>query len=147
MASFPVPMSSSSVPRRWFLSLIWPDFVGVFIRDMHFKYKNIKEFFSSSNVYLISAKEMIFEPHLTRFRWSFVFVYMLANRSNSTLITKNNIQFCKQCKLVHPILNRNSSPFLWSTESQVSRFNFFWILQTISTLNVQWWLMMLRFFK
>ena len=33
-----------------FLSLIWPDFVGVFIRDMHFNYENIKDFITSSNV-------------------------------------------------------------------------------------------------
>ena len=31
-----------------FLSLILPDFVGVFIKDMHFNYENAKDFFNLS---------------------------------------------------------------------------------------------------
>ena len=59
-SSFSVSISSSSVPKRWFLEPDLTRFRVVFIRDMYVSYDNIRNFILSSNVYLLSAKEMIF---------------------------------------------------------------------------------------
>ena len=45
-----------------------PRQISVFFRDIHFNYVNLKDFFSSSNIYLISAKEMI----LIKYIWIFI---------------------------------------------------------------------------